>query len=324
MWKKIAISVLIFVGLIIAGVVVYSVYQFYYVVMPLDHGAYIRSANFSSDGKYVFTYGYDYVEKTDVEKTWDITNGKLIKVSAKPDPRMFERKFFSPDGKRILVADRENAKLLDKDGALVAELGPVHWAGFSADGKQLVTLRGYVYVPTSDFSKRDFSTRITFWDINGKMQSSFKAYEYHHNFNYAQPSNIYDMVQFNKDGTQILTVGCDEMGVSGFDVGRCILGSARLWDTKGNLLKEFFKGGAVDYAEYSRDGTWIVAAGCDKYSLGLLGIYWCDANRVRIYKSDGELIAKMNESALIATFSPDKTRLLTVDGNTAKLWKIGK
>lgn len=316
MKKRIVISILMLTGLVIGSVVAYRLYQDS-VVLILDHGSRITSASFSTDGNYVITRDYK-----GIEKIWEVKNGREVKdsksvqVSKKSIFQNGERKLFSSDGKRVLaVGDwNTNAKLLDENGNLIAELGQVHWADFSADNKRLVTLE----------SKRHSLTQITFWDRDGRKLNSFKAYEYSHNFAYAQPSGIYDTVKFNFDGSQILTVGCDTMGVSGFDVGRCILGSARLWDTKGNLLKEFFKGGAVDYADYSQDGSWIVAAGCDKYAIGFLGINVCDANRVRIYKSDGELITTMNESALIATFSPDKTRLLTVDYDTAKLWKIGK
>lgn len=161
--------------------------------------------------------------------------------------------------------------------------------------------------------------------------SSFERPFYRLNLHHDQA--IYTAV-FSKDGNRILTASAD--------------GTARLWDSDGNALKEFKHGGMVSSAAFSPDETKILTASWDKtakvwdlqgnISLTLAheavvtsAVYSLDGNsilttsrdgNIRVWGLDGkeQLIIEHN-GVFSAAFSPDGSRILTASWDkTAKVW----
>ena len=195
---------------------------------------------------------------------------------------------FSPDGRQILTASYdETARLWD------------------TSGKLLVVFRGHEQSVTSAVFSPDGRQILTasdaarLWDASGKLLAVLQGHE----------ESVTSAV-FNPNGRQILTVSDDE--------------TARLWDTKGNLLKEFRDKDGVTSAVFSPDGNQILTA---------------SGKAVRLWNTSGNLLTEfrgqetgvITEVLRVLNFSPDGNQILTASGDgtvnlfaasegTAHLW----
>jgi WD40 repeat protein len=242
------------------------------------HTGTINSFGFSPGGKQIITVGDD-----NTVRLWDAARKNSIKyLPGHTSDRSDFFAVFSHDGKRILTANSQKVLLWD-----VSENNtpPV--------SKKVET--GPVWNPSAAFS-RDGDIVVTgpeeeyirLFDSAGKKIGSFKA------------NTGIIFLAFSPDGKTIITIRGE---------------SARLWDLKGNPLKEF-KGHEkqVNYAAFSPGVPYtVVTASWD--------------NTARLWNLEGNQIGKAfkghGDSVNTAVFSPDGEKIVTAskDG-TARLWDL--
>jgi WD40 repeat protein len=115
-----------------------------------------------------------------------------------------------------------------------------------------------------------------------------------------QHTDDVNTVEFSPDGTKILTASQDK--------------TAKLWDLKGRILKDFKYPFPVKSAIFSPDGAKILTVSAD--------------GTVKLWDLEGKPMAAFNppthaETMNNAVFSPDGTLLLTTsDDKTARLWDL--
>jgi WD40 repeat protein len=227
---------------------------------------------------------------------------------------------FSPEGKQILTASRDNtAKLWDLQGNLLADFkghtNAVISAVFSPDGKQILTasydntvklwdlkgnllpefmgdtetVRSAVFSPDGDqILTAPLDNTAKLWDLKGNLLAEFKGH-----------TERVNSVVFSPDGKQILTASEDN--------------TEKLWDLKGNLLAEF-KGHTerVNSVVFSPDGKQVLTASSDKTA--------------KLWDLKGNLLTdfkRHTNSLTSAVFSLDGKQILTASRDkTAKLWDL--
>ncbi|MEG4491205.1 CHAT domain-containing protein [Microcoleus sp. D3_18_C4] len=259
---------------------------------------------------------------------------------------------FSPDGQQILTASDEAARLWDTKGTILTEfpghlervktaifspdeeldaflaefeghLEGVKKAIFSPDGRQILTTNG--------------NKKVFLWDTKGNLLSVLQGYS---------DTNAV----FSPDGSKILPSDCqchpvslsDNKGnllvqlsvpktraarAAGLTVHSAVFSpdssqiltisgskTARLWDTKGNLLAEFPLGqeGSIRSAVFSPDGRQILTASRDETA----SLWDIKGNLLVVFRGHKEPI----ETAI---FSPDGRQILTTSQDkTVRLWDI--
>lgn len=227
---------------------------------------------------------------------------------------------FSPDGRRILSASKDNtARLWDADGRPLATLAghtkSVTRATFSPDGQRILT------------ASNDQTARL--WDLSGRQLAIFQGH-----------TATLESAVFSPDGQRALTASQDH--------------TARLWDLTGRALMVFQgHAGTVKSARFSRDGQRVLTASQDGTARlwdltgrtlatfagqgkdSLEGAIFNPAedrvltfsqNGLRLWDLSGrQILAFKGHSARVfsAVFSPDGQYVLSAsqDG-TARLWRV--
>lgn len=129
-----------------------------------SHGA-VASANYSPDGKFIVTGGWDISAKI-----WDAATGKPVLRLAFEHEGFINSAVFSPDGRAILTAsDDGTARLWDaRDGRelrrFVGHADRVRSAQFSADGRLVIT------------ASNDKTAKI--WFLDGKELMTLSGHEW--------------------------------------------------------------------------------------------------------------------------------------------------
>ncbi|MEG4249975.1 CHAT domain-containing protein [Microcoleus sp. Pol10D4] len=232
---------------------------------------------------------------------------------------------FSPDGRQILTASRdEAARLWDLKGNLLTEFRGhqegVYRAIFSPDARQILTTNGEnirlwdtkgnllsvlqghslinaVFSP--DGSKIIPSDclcyPVSLWDSKGNLLTELRGPKKLERVEVLRW--MVNSAAFSPDGSQILTVSDDR--------------TARLWDLKGNLLTEFPLGHekAVKSVVFSPDGRQFLTASSDETA--------------RLWDMKGTLLAEFRghkEPMKTAIFSPNGSQILTQGINNVRLW----
>ena len=225
---------------------------------------------------------------------------------------------FSPDGKTIATASRDNtAKLWNLEGELLETLtGHKRWINsiaFSPDGKMIATASG--------------DNTVKLWDIQGKLLETLKGHE----------KSVWG-VAFSPDGKMIATASRDSTvklwnlqgklletikgheksvwGVAFSPDGKMIATASRdstvkLWNLQGKLLQTLK--GHEDWVwdvAFSTDGKMIATASGD--------------NTVKLWNLQGKLLHTLTgheKSVWGVAFSPDGNIIATASvDNTVKLW----
>lgn len=194
-------------------------------MLPIGHTASIYSAQFSADGKKVYTASVDHTAKV-----WDAETGKLLGELYKPTSD-YSYGRLSPDGKMLMTASLSSyiAQVWDvEDGKLLANLRGQSWivpiARFSPDDKKLVT--------TSDLSKT-----AQVWDIKtGKLLKNLQGH-----------TKQITGIEFSPDSRRIVTASYDS--------------TAKIWDAETGRLLVDLKGhnnNKLSSAQFFPDGKRIL------------------------------------------------------------------
>lgn len=279
--------------------------------LAADSGGYVGSAQFSSDGKTIFTTG----SKPRL-RLWDAKNGKAVRSIDPPGggfvtglsadgtvavgfventvtvwdlatgKQQAELKGLamsarlSPDGTQVVTGSEDKTvRVWDaKTGKLIRELtghqGPVASVGFNADGTRVAT--------------GSYFGEVKVWDAKtGKEQLDLKGM-----------STSNNPTVFSADGKFILSPRFDTPAV---------------WSAKDGDEVQVFKGhkGWCRAAAFSPSGDRIATAGADKTA------------RVWDVKTGTELFAfKHGSEVRSAVFSPDGKQVLTVSEGKAHVWLL--
>ncbi|MEG4417236.1 CHAT domain-containing protein [Microcoleus sp. LAD1_D5] len=234
---------------------------------------------------------------------------------------------FSPDGRQILTASRdEAARLWDLKGNLLTEFRGheegVYRAIFSPDARQILTtngknirlwdtkgnllsvLQGHSSINalfSPDGSKIIPSDcqcyPVSLWDSKGNLLVQFSVLQ---KMAVGVLELIVHSAVFSPDGSQILTISGSK--------------TASLWDTKGNLKAEFPLGheGSVRSAVFSPDGRQILTASRDETA----SLWDIKGNLLVVFRGHKERLQT-------AIFSPDGRQILTTSlDKTVRLWDI--
>ncbi|MFW9258847.1 CHAT domain-containing protein [Nostoc sp. CALU 546] len=283
---------------------------------PLRGG---RITKFSPDSSLILTI--DYANETG--RLWDKQGKLLAELRHKGDIDIAE---FSPDGKQILTASRDNtAQLWDIRGNPLVTLpheSRLMSAEFSPDGHSIITTA--------------FRSHVAYlWDRQGKLIAKIENYSDSHG--HAELDNA----RFSPDGRLIVTSShrdirrlwdgngsylgvirghTADINTTEFspDSRYILTGSddktARLWDAKGKAVAVFQHEQPVQKAEFSPNGAYILTTS---------GSSWEDQT-MQIWDRAGKLLAGFRRENKISgvEFSPDGNQIFTWGGDTARLWNI--
>jgi conflict system STAND superfamily ATPase/WD40 domain-containing protein len=232
---------------------------------------------------------------------------------------------FSPDGKRVVTASRDNtARLWDAEsGKDIAELkghtSSVWSAAFSPDGTRVVT------------ASEDGTARL--WDAEGGKETAVLKGHMDRVLSAAFSPDGKRVVTASEDGTArlwdagsgtavaVLKGRAHGVNSAAFSPdGKRVAtasddGTARLWDAESGTEIAELEGhaGAVQSAAFSPDGKRVVTASADKTAR-----LWdaASAKEVAVLVLEGHTDAVMS-----AAFSPDGKRVVTASADkTARLW----
>ena len=193
----------------------------------LSHGALVRMASFSANGRRILTASHD---KT--AQIWDTGSGQAIGAAMIHGGQVYAA-IFNSDGTRVVTGSEDKtARIWDAAtgqpiGVPMQHDGLVVSVNFSPDGTRIVT------------ASEDKSARI--WDaFNGQPVTAPLVHE-----------GGVESACFNSDGTQVVTASRDK--------------TAHLWDAKsgqpvGIPLRHR---SVIWYVSYSPDGTRVVTASGD-------------------------------------------------------------
>ncbi|MEG4939690.1 CHAT domain-containing protein [Microcoleus sp. F4-D5] len=304
------------------------------------HEGGVNSAVFNPDGRQILTASDDgtarlwdvsvaiaaQAEQMDALQTFQESVSKnSAQLAELREDKEIQSAVFSPDGRYILTAIDQIARLWDTKGNLLTEFqvpkGRVSRPVFSPDGRHIFTVddetaylwdikgnilakfQGHEGSVTDAVFSPDGSQILTasidstarLWDTKGNLLAEFRGHE----------SKVNNPV-FSPDGSQILTASMDK--------------TARLWDTKGNLLAVFRHEDAVINAVFSSDGRQILTASDYFYGYG------------RLWDTKGNLLAEfrgqkdVNKGSAYqrsAVFSPDGSQILIASGDRlSRLWDL--
>ncbi len=292
------------------------------------HSSKLKSASFSPDGKWIVTASNN-------ARVWEAESGKelvalthdLYVDAPRPDgsrgpvlltPDMnVEAATFSPDGKRVLTACDNTARIWDiasgTEVALLEHPSTVTFTAFSPSGRRVVTICGLARVweaeseariadldDEAEMNSAEFSAddnrlltasddhKARVWDI--ATEEEIAVFEGHE----AEVKSA----RFSPGGTRVLTASEDH--------------TARVWDAvSGEEIAVLQHDQALWSARFSQDGKRVITASCDRTA--------------RVWEAEsGRQLALLNgheDAVTDAVFSIDGKRALTASLDwTTRIW----
>jgi len=255
----------------------------------------VKMSTFSPDGNQLVTLGDD-----NTIRLWDLEQQPLSK--SKLAQSGIESISFSPDGRTIATADSEGIiRLLDLQGNQIKEFTEHPKAtsvSFSPDGQTIAT--------TGDGGM----VRLLY--LQGNQIKEFQAH----------PGKV-TSVSWDQDGQRIATIG--DGGANNLDKPDQIPDKTlvRLWDTKGNPLneqKEIFSS-AFQSVSFQANGKPLLVS---LVSDGEQGAAFHNINLLDFSGGLTNLIPgrQAGNSFDSVKISQDSSLLLTISGNTVRLWNL--
>jgi len=282
---------------------------------PMQHRSGVWSANFGPDGTCILT------TSGDAAQVWDgATRKPLLYLKIDDDSVYGPKAVFSPDGKSILTVGGDEVQMLSSSTGLQfrepmrPNYGAVS-ANFSSDGKRIIITSG-----------KDAQV----WDTATGKQIG-------------ETSKIVNLRSANlsPDGARIITVGATGVKYSP-DGGRVVdLGpqGIQMWDVASSmpLGEPITYNGGICNAVFSPDGRWIIANADGAFSFwdAKTGMQVGESMRDSLTRqpevpqgrqspdircADGRQVSSIHFNC--ASFSPDGTRILTSEWDTARLWEV--
>ena len=281
-------------------------------VLPIGHTGYVRTVEFSPNGKFILTSG-------DVTaKLWDRNSGYLLSNFQGYEPGVQSAKF-SLDGKKIIIASNDSSiKIWDvKSERLITELKGhthiVYSAEFSSDGTKVLSnsedgtaklwnvTTGVIVADlkggkiTSAHFSPDEQTIITssydgiakIWNANtGNLIVSLIGHT----------GPIYS-AEYSLNGKKILTSSAD--------------GTLRVWTIEGEIKIILKANSTIHHPSFSPDGTKILTTSTFNSST-----IWDANSGLAITNLIGE-----KEQIYLSKFSPDGKKIITAfEDGTLKIW----
>ncbi len=259
----------------------------------LEHARGVFQAEFSTDGKRVFTTARL------IGRAWDAHSGKPASVLRDTPKSSNWSMKPSPDARRVAVVYGNLARILDTDsGGIISTLtghtNIIRSVSFSADGTRVAT------------SSNDQTARI--WDVeSGKSHAVLTG---HTGFVWS--------CEFSPDGQRILTSSYDK--------------TARVWDTASGSQLTLIPGGpdGINSVVATPDWKWLVATGqtgvasimnleTGKPATTLQGV--SENIRTASISNDGNLVVTTSKSSNAAQIWDAKSgkKLSVLQGHTAPL-----
>jgi len=239
-----------------------------------EHEEFVEQAIFSADGTLLLTHAGQFAY------VWNAKTRQLT-AELKGHKKSITSALFSPDGRRIVTASRDNtARVWDSESGQTLVTFEEHkdaidTAAFSPDGRHIVT------------ASRDNTARV--WDSE-RGQSLATLAGHQHRVRSAM---------FSPDGRRILTTSNDN--------------TARVWDSRSGQLLAALVGHTNDVvsAMFSADGQRVVTASNDNTAR-----LW-DSHSGKVLAT----LKGHKDWVNIASFSPDGRRIVTASwDNTARVW----
>ncbi|MEZ5039642.1 MAG: caspase family protein [Saprospiraceae bacterium] len=194
-------------------------------MVPKGHSLSITAVEFSPDGRFILTGGYE-----GTVKLWT-KEGRLLHTIAKHKQGIGVARF-SPDGQYIFTASSEQeAYLWTLDGRLVSTFKDdnygFHAAAFAPDGQRILTT--------------NLGLEAKIWNLQGRIVQTFNS----------DHSSYANAVAFSPNGKHILTASQDQ--------------TFKIWDQKGKLIKTIAAhDDYITAIAYSPKGEYILTSSADK------------------------------------------------------------
>lgn len=264
------------------------------VLERLNHAGGATSVAFSSDGKRVFSAGYD-----GLIREWERPGGRLLRTFRGPQGTVWTMDV-SPDGKKLAAAG-EDAVIRIWD--LGAETRPKELRGhsrnvwrirFSPDGRQLAS--------------GSFDNSLRLWDLGG---GSARAANGH--------TQAIVGLDYSPDGARIAT-GADDSTI-------------RMWRAAdGAALRTLNNGKHVDAVLFSPDGKWLISGGHAHGAAGAIWRQLTggggDGDAVRVWRTaDMAPVAVLPhpDDVISLAISPDGKWLVTSgEDSRFRLWTLAE
>jgi WD40 repeat protein len=262
-------------------------------IAAFTHPGGATSADFSADGRRLYTGGYD-----GAVRAWDLGSGTSGETLREAQGTVWSLDV-APDGRRLAAAGEDK---LVRIWTLGSDARPTRLAGhgrniwevrFSPDGTHLAS--------------GSFDTEARVWNLaTGTSERVLKGHR-----------EAVVGLAYSPDGSLIATAGDDS--------------TIRLWrSADGSLVRTIENGNHAYKIGFSADGRWIVSAGRAR---GGIGTFWHQltggggaATPVRLWRvADGALVQALPhpDDVIYAAFSPDGAWLVTGgEDGAVRLWRV--
>ncbi len=237
----------------------------------------ISAIDFSTDGQYIVSGGYDNQVKIQTNK------GRVVVIlehnAIGIDDNVLDVSF-SHDGNMIASSSAGGfVRIWDKNGRLIHQL--VHKNDNASFEEQDATSIDWIY-GSEMLASVGSNGRVKIWQADGKLLKSWEAHK-----------NKINSVRFSQDGQMIATASSDN--------------TVKIWDINGNLLNTITgHSGSVNQVIFSKNGNNIITASND----GSIRIWQMAHSSIDDWKGHDDSVTDLEFSPngnIIASASADRT-----------------
>ena len=249
----------------------------------------VTGVDLSPDGNFIAS-----VDSEGYIKLWDYKNRTSRDLNSHKylhDSTSIKSVRFTPDGKKVVLADGNRITFLNMNGEVVDHLKINKEISFNHFGIDLVngnTSLNHYISPKELFLNKDYI--INSWDLNDRFIDNFHKH-----------SDVINSLNFSSDGNKFVSGGADKKVI--------------IWDLINKAAPKIINHQEkVNSVAFSRNGLWVATASDDKL--------------IRVWNLSGELIKEISghtSEVNSVLFSPDGKYLASA-GNDRKinLWSTEK